>query len=69
MLLWSRIFSENYCVLTSILARIVHGRHPGTLLTRGGLLQRIVDDVGQSVFLIILQHVSINVIIDTHTLC
>lgn len=55
--------------LTSILAGVVHGRHPGTLLTRGGLLQGVVDDVGQAVFLVIPQHISINVIVDTHTLC
>lgn len=56
-------------MLTSILARVVHGRHPGALLTRGGLLQGIVDDVGQAVLLVVPQHISINIIIDTHALC
>lgn len=55
--------------LTSILAGIVHGRHPGALFTRGGFLQGVVDDVGQAVFLVIPQHISINVIVDTHALC
>lgn len=54
--------------LTRILAGVVHGRHPGALLTRGGFLQGVVDDVGQAVFLVIPQHISINVIVDTHAL-
>ena len=50
--------------LRSILARIVRGCHPGTLLTHGGFLQRAVGDVGWIVFLVTLQHVSINDIVD-----
>ena len=54
--------------LTRVLAGVVHGRHPGALLTRGGFLQGVVDDVGQAVFLVIPQHISVNVIVDTHAL-
>lgn len=55
--------------LTGVLAGVVHGRHPGALLTGGRLLQGQVDDVDQSKLLVVPQHVSIDVIVDAHVLC
>ena len=55
--------------LTGVLAGAVHGSHPGTLLTGGGLLHGEVEDVDQSKLLVVPQHVSIDVIIDAHALC
>lgn len=56
-------------VLTGVLAGAVHSRHPGTLLSGGGLLHGHVDDVDQSELLVVPQHISIDVIIDAHALC
>lgn len=60
---------QTCAVLTGVLAGAVHGRHPGALLTSGALPQGQVDDVDHGKLLVVPQHISINVIIDTHGLC
>lgn len=55
--------------LTGILAGAVHSGHPSTLLTGGGLFQPEVNYINQGKFLVVPQHVSIDVIIDAHVLC
>lgn len=60
---------EQQPVLTGILAGAVHGCHPGALLAGGGLPQGQVDDVDQSKFLVVPQHVGIYVVVDAHVFC
>ena len=55
--------------LTGVLAGAVHSSHPGALLTGGGLPQGQVDNIDQRKLLVVPQHISINVIIDSHVLC
>lgn len=55
--------------LTGVLAGAVHCGHPSALLTGGGLFQPVVNDVNQGKFLVVPQHIGIDVIIDAHVLC
>ncbi len=66
---------EDLCTLhnklqrTSVLAGAVHGSHSGTELTAGALLHSIVEQAGQVVLMVALEHVCIQAVEDTHGLC